>query len=195
MQVIKWSKELESSPTPPRFSCIYILSFYLMNHQGLNLAFQDLHSGCGDHGADVGHHALAQDLADEPVVPLEPSRGRVLHGEPIVVICNRSWRGNCFDPTKWELCLMYPHYPLCTHVITHKNQNMSPNSSSCHVTKFTVTHTEHQGISKRDQVWPGQHSPGTALTADFTWISHSWNWDWPSYSLCCFPHFHSKRDY
>ena len=57
-----------------------------MHHEGLDLALQHLHASGGDHGADVRHHVLAQDVADQPVVPLESRRGGVLQGEAIVII-------------------------------------------------------------------------------------------------------------
>lgn len=57
-----------------------------MHHQRLDLAFEDLHAGGGDDGAHVGHHALAEDLADQPVVALEASGGRVLYGKTVVVV-------------------------------------------------------------------------------------------------------------
>lgn len=65
-----------------------------------------------------------------------------------------------------------PHDTVLILSLTEQ-QNMSPNISSCHITKLTVTHTEHQGITKGDKVWPGQHLPGTARRADLTCISHS----------------------
>lgn len=57
-----------------------------MHHQRLDLPLQDLHAGGGDHRADVGHHDLAEDVANEPVVPLEARRCRVLHGKAVVVV-------------------------------------------------------------------------------------------------------------
>lgn len=61
---------------------------YLVDHEGLDLALEDLHSCCGDNGADVRHHALTENFADEAVVSLESGGGRVLHGKAIVVIWN-----------------------------------------------------------------------------------------------------------
>lgn len=59
---------------------------HLVHHQRLDLPLQDLHAGGGDHRANVGHHNLAEDVADEPVVPLEAGRRRVLHGKAVVVV-------------------------------------------------------------------------------------------------------------
>lgn len=65
-----------------------------MHHKGLDLPFQDLHTGGSDDGAHVGDHALAQDLADQPVVALETGGSRVLHGESVVVIWEGEWKSN-----------------------------------------------------------------------------------------------------
>lgn len=59
---------------------------HLVHHERLDLPLQDLHAGCGDHRADVGHHDLAEDVADEPVVPLEAGGRYVLHREAVVVV-------------------------------------------------------------------------------------------------------------
>lgn len=61
---------------------------YLMDHQGLDLPLEHLHPGCRDNRPNVGHHTLAEDLADEAVVPLETGRGCVLHWKAIVIIWN-----------------------------------------------------------------------------------------------------------
>lgn len=57
-----------------------------MHHQRLDLAFEDLHPSGGDDGPHIWDHALAEDLADQAVVALETSRGRVLYRKPVVVI-------------------------------------------------------------------------------------------------------------
>lgn len=59
---------------------------YLVHHEGLDLAFEDLHASSGHHGANIRHHNLAQDVTDEPVVPLETSCRYMLHGEPVVIV-------------------------------------------------------------------------------------------------------------
>lgn len=59
---------------------------YLVHHERLDLPLEDLHAGCGDHRADVRHYDLTEDVADEPVVPLEASGCRVLHGKTVVVV-------------------------------------------------------------------------------------------------------------
>ncbi|TNN38122.1 hypothetical protein EYF80_051724 [Liparis tanakae] len=50
---------------------------YLVHHQALHLALQHLHARRGDDGAHVGHHALAQDLADQPGPGEAEGRGMV----------------------------------------------------------------------------------------------------------------------
>lgn len=63
-----------------------------MHHERLNLPLEDLHACRGDYGTDIGNHDLAEDVADEPVVPLEASGCRVLHREAIVVIWTEGGR-------------------------------------------------------------------------------------------------------
>lgn len=57
-----------------------------MHHEGLDLTFEDLHASGGNHRANIRHHNLAQDVADEPVVPLETSCRCMLHGETVVIV-------------------------------------------------------------------------------------------------------------
>lgn len=67
--------------------CVFSTSFtYLVHHEGLDLALEDLHACSGDDRAHIWHHNLTEDVTDEPVVPLEASGGRVLHGKPIVIV-------------------------------------------------------------------------------------------------------------
>lgn len=66
--------------------CKCVLLTYLVHHERLDLPLEDLHAGRGDHRAHVGHHDLAEDVADEPVVPLEASSCCVLHRETVVVV-------------------------------------------------------------------------------------------------------------
>lgn len=58
----------------------------LVHHQRLDLTFEDLHASGGHHRAHVGDHALAEDLADQPMVALEARGGRVLGGKAVVEI-------------------------------------------------------------------------------------------------------------
>lgn len=62
------------------------LQTHLVHHQRLDLPLEHLHAGRGDHRAHVGHHDLAEDVADEPVVPLEAGGCRVLDGKTVVVV-------------------------------------------------------------------------------------------------------------
>lgn len=63
-----------------------IVRSYLVYHQRLDLALEDLHASGGDDRPHVWDHALAEDLTDEAMVALETSRGRVLYGKAVVVI-------------------------------------------------------------------------------------------------------------
>ena len=58
-----------------------------MHGQRLDLSLQNAHAASGDHGPDVWHHAVAEDLVDEAVVAQVAGMGHVLHGEAIVWIC------------------------------------------------------------------------------------------------------------
>lgn len=76
-------KTVKSSCTIPIQELVCV---YLVHHKGLDLAFEHLHSCRRDHRAHVRHHHFTQDIADQTVVPVEPSCCSVLHREPIIVI-------------------------------------------------------------------------------------------------------------
>ena len=61
-------------------------SGHLVHGEGLDLSLEDAHAAGGDHGADVGHHAVAEDLVDEAVIAQVAGVGHVLHREPVVRI-------------------------------------------------------------------------------------------------------------
>ena len=58
-----------------------------MHGQGLDLSFQDAHAACGDHGPDIWHHTVTEDLVDEAVVAQVAGMGHMLHGETVIWIC------------------------------------------------------------------------------------------------------------
>lgn len=74
---------------------------YLMNHQGLDLPFEDLHASGRDDGSHVWDDALAEDLADQTVVSLETSRGQVLYRKPVVVIWRQETHLSCCRTRLW----------------------------------------------------------------------------------------------
>lgn len=59
---------------------------YLVYHQGLDLAFEDLHARSGNNWPHIWDYTLTEDLTDQSVVALETSSSWVFYGKTIVVI-------------------------------------------------------------------------------------------------------------
>lgn len=69
-------------------SLLYALTMwsYLVYHQRLDLAFEDLHASSGNNWPHIWDNALAENLTNETMVALETSCSWVLYGKPIIII-------------------------------------------------------------------------------------------------------------
>lgn len=70
---------------------------YLVYHQRLDLAFEDLHASSSNNWPHIWDYALTEDLADQTVVALETSCSWVLYGKPIIIIWRHEKHPSCYD--------------------------------------------------------------------------------------------------
>lgn len=70
---------------------------YLVYHQRLDLAFEDLHASSSNNWPHIWDYALTENLADQTVVALETSCSWVLYGKPIVIIWRQEKHLSCYS--------------------------------------------------------------------------------------------------